>query len=78
MAATRKSYVHNAGQNYVARRSAQSQKDEEKLQSWKRDNPSCEVYGECFGYQYDSCPRSSFALLRGNRLRGCVPCRHIR
>ena len=70
VAATRKSYVHNAGQNYVARRSAQSQKDEEKLQSWKRDNPNCEVYGECSGSQYDSCPRSSFALLRGNRLRG--------
>ena len=76
-AATRKSYVHNAGQNYVARRSAQSQKDKEKLQSWERDNPNCAVYGESSGSQYDSCPHSSFALLRGHRLRGCAPCRHI-
>ena len=57
---TRKAPSRNAGQNFVARRSAQSHRDEDKVQAWKRENPGAALHGEVLFALYDSCARSVF------------------
>ena len=57
---TRKAPSRNAGQNFVARRSAQRHRDEDKIQAWKRDNPGAALHGEVLIALYDSWAYSSF------------------
>ena len=57
---TRKAPSRNAGQNFVARRSAQRHRDEDKIQAWKRDNPGAALHGGVLVALYDSRACSSF------------------